>query len=252
MTRAVKEITQRLLTKAGIRAGQRILDVGCGGGALTFIAAEMLAGTGTIVGIDRDTKPLAIAEEKRRALNLHNVSFIEGDLIPARIASHERFDVVMGRRVLMYQPDTVAAVKQVASVLKPGGILAFQEHDANNATDLAIHRPLHARARQWIWETVRHEGGDTAIGLNLHHVLRSAGLGDIEVRAEANLLISEVETHIPDIFEVMVDRIMAADVATREELQPEVTIKALKREHHLATQSSIWDMAFLGWARVPD
>jgi ubiquinone/menaquinone biosynthesis C-methylase UbiE len=145
----VATMTERLLADAGLRAGMRVLDVGCGRGDVTFLAAGLVGATGQVVGMDRDAGALEQARERARQQGLSNVTFVEGDLhaIPAEQGP---FDAVVGRRVLMYQPDAVAAVRGLAKALKPGGLMVFQEHDATGGPVSLTPLPLHAKVREWI------------------------------------------------------------------------------------------------------
>ena len=67
------------------------------------------------------------------------------------------FDAVVGRRVLMYQPDAKGALWMLSRVLRPGGLIIFQEHDATVGPVSLTLLPLQARVREWIWRTVQRE-----------------------------------------------------------------------------------------------
>jgi ubiquinone/menaquinone biosynthesis C-methylase UbiE len=50
----LRPITERLLRSAGIEPGMRVLDIGCGAGDVSMLAAELVGSTGSVVGIDRN------------------------------------------------------------------------------------------------------------------------------------------------------------------------------------------------------
>ena len=75
----VRGITERLLADAGIRAGMRVIDVGCGRGDVSFMVARLVGEQGQVQGVDRDARAVAMARERARELNLARVSFVEGD-----------------------------------------------------------------------------------------------------------------------------------------------------------------------------
>ena len=56
------------------------------------------------------------------------MKFVQADLGGA-LGDLGLFDAVVGRRVLMYQPDTIGTARNLASSLHPGGLIVFQEHD---------------------------------------------------------------------------------------------------------------------------
>ena len=111
-----------LLELIGSPAGLRILDVGCGDGAL----ATALAGRGAnMTGVDADSRMLAAGRARAGAMGLA-VAFVEGDVgaLPFPDAS---FDVVVAVTVLCFVPDTQHAVREMARVLRPGGRLVIGE-----------------------------------------------------------------------------------------------------------------------------
>jgi len=60
----LRPITERLLRSAGINAGVRVLDSGCGAGDVSMLAAELVGPGGSVVGIDRSQEVLKVARER--------------------------------------------------------------------------------------------------------------------------------------------------------------------------------------------
>lgn len=116
---------QRLYNRVGLVRADRVLDVGCGTGAVTLDIAESTRGH--VVGIDIDDAKL---EEARRLLEVApNLEFQTADVqdLPFPDGS---FDLVTLNIVLVYVPDKQLAVKEMARVLRPGGhVLATMEPD---------------------------------------------------------------------------------------------------------------------------
>ena len=123
--RLIGPITRRWLVEAGIRSGMRVLDVGSGVGDVALLAAELVGPTGEVIGTDRVDAALTIAAERAAAHLVTNVRFLECD--PAEMTFDEPFDAVIGRYVLMYQPDPAAMVRRLVTHLRPGGVLMFHE-----------------------------------------------------------------------------------------------------------------------------
>ncbi|AUX34739.1 MULTISPECIES: class I SAM-dependent methyltransferase [Sorangium] len=246
----VGEMTDRLLADAGLGAGMRVLDVGCGAGDVSFRIAQLVGGQGQVVGIDRDARPLAAARDRARELGLPNVTFAEGDL-GALAPEHGLFDAVVGRRVLMYQPDPAAAVKGLSRALRPGGLVVFQEHDATMVPASLKPLPLHERAHQWMWRTVEREGADIHIGFHLAAVLEQAGLDVVRVRAEAIVQTPRAHHRTAAIIRAMLPRIVQQGVATEAEIDVDTLEERLAEERTKANATYVSDMVFGAWARKP-
>jgi arsenite methyltransferase len=103
-----------------ILEGEVVLDVGCGAGVDTLIAAMMVGPKGRVVGIDLIPEMLDRAKENLRKASLNNVIFQEasGEDLPFSDAS---FDVVISNGVFNLIPDKKKALKEVLRVLKPFG-----------------------------------------------------------------------------------------------------------------------------------
>ncbi|MFH8562403.1 class I SAM-dependent methyltransferase [Streptomyces sp. NPDC017988] len=112
-----------LFAAAGITAGHRVLDVGCGTGRTTRLAARQ-AHAGRVVGSDLSAPMLARARRDALAEGLDNVTFEQGD---AQVHPFPAggFDVVISRGGVMFFADLVAAFAHLRAALAPGGRLAF-------------------------------------------------------------------------------------------------------------------------------
>ena len=192
------EMTERLLADAGVTAGMRVLDVGCGRGDVTLMAARRVGPAGSVLGVDRDPQPLAVARSRARDLGLSNVAFAEADLaaegeVGGEVGGVGPFDAVVGRRVLMYLPDPVGVLRQVTRLLRPGGLVVVQEHDATMTPASRVPLPLHGRVHDWIWRTVEREGANPHVGFDLRSLCRASGLAVAGLRAEAVVQTPETE-----------------------------------------------------------
>jgi SAM-dependent methyltransferase len=119
-----------------IRKGDAVLDVGCGAGVDSFVAAVMVGPKGRVVGIDLTSEMLETAKENLRKVSLENVTFQQGSAedLPFPEAS---FDVVISNGVFNLVPDKARALKEVFRVLKPHGrfMLADQVLTAAKSSD---------------------------------------------------------------------------------------------------------------------
>ncbi|XXY50853.1 methyltransferase domain-containing protein [Sorangium sp. So ce269] len=250
MANIVDDMTRRLLSDAGITAGMRVLDVGCGRGDVSLMISRLVGEQGQVLGLDRDVSPVAAARERARELGLSNVAFAEGDL-GEPLPEHGLFDAAVGRRVLMYQRDPVVALRGLARAVRPGGLVVFQENDASIGPVSSQPLPLHDRVRGWIWRTVEREGANLHMGFDLASVLERAGLTVEHVRAEA--IVQTPRTHFPTglIVRAMLARIVQQGVASAEEIEVDTLEQRLAEELQQANATYVGEMVFGAWARKP-
>lgn len=105
-----------------LESGQRVVDVGCGAGLDSLIAAYMVGPQGQVIGVDMTLAMLEKARLSATVAGLTNVEFREG-YAEALPAPEGWADVVISNGALNLMPDKVAALAEMARVLKPGGRL---------------------------------------------------------------------------------------------------------------------------------
>ncbi len=164
--------TTQLLRNAGLAPGMRVLDVGCGMGDVSLIAAELVAPGGAVVAVDRDPTVLERARARSAELNA-GITFVPADL--HHLPDLGAFDAVVGRLVLMYAPDPVVLLRDLVRQVRPGGIVAFQEIDLT--TPIAWpESALYAHMFRWMVDAFHAAGADPRMGLKLFATYRAAGL----------------------------------------------------------------------------
>ncbi|ACY16910.1 methyltransferase domain-containing protein [Haliangium ochraceum] len=246
----MSEMMARLLRDAGIGAGMRVLDVGCGHGRVSRMIAALVGEGGAVIGLDRDAGAVDTARAAMRASGIANAEFVCGDLcaLPAGLGD---FDAIVGRRVLMYQRDRVAALRSLVSVLRPGGLAVFQEVDGTMVPASSAPCPLHEQVHRWIWQTVESEGATTSMGLELPGALAEVGLMVEDLRAEAVVQTAERRHNTAEIVRAILPRIVASGAATAAEVDADTLDERLAEELHGQRASFIGDMVFGVWARKP-
>jgi 2-polyprenyl-3-methyl-5-hydroxy-6-metoxy-1,4-benzoquinol methylase len=174
--------TRQLFQEAGIRAGMRVLDVGCGSGDVAFLAGDLVGLSGQVVGVDSERRAVDWAIARAHSRGTSNVSFVEGD--PAEMEFDQEFDAIVGRLVLMYYPDPVDTIRKLMRHVRPEGLIVFQELDMANARSLPV-APLFERSLTWIKQTLSATGARIQLGLELYPVFLAAGLPGPSMRVDA-------------------------------------------------------------------
>jgi len=122
LDRQLDPIGRAAMQKAGLRAGDLVLDVGCGCGETTIEIAGRVA-PGRVVGLDAAAMLLDEARAAARARGAANAAFVQAD--GQTWSSSEPFDVLFSRFGVMFFEDPEAAFANLRRALKRGGRLAF-------------------------------------------------------------------------------------------------------------------------------
>lgn len=161
-----------------LRAGQDLLDVGCGPGTITADLALLVA-PGQVVGLDAAPEAVAQAEEHGRTRGLENLRFEVGDLFAVGCPDAS-FDVVHLHQVLQHLADPVAALVELRRVLRPGGVLAARDSDYG-AFSWAPADPVLDRWRALYLEVTARNGHDARVGPRLLSLAHQAGFAEVTV-----------------------------------------------------------------------
>jgi len=120
------QVRDRVVHKAGLGRGSRVLDLGCGLGFLSLEAARIVGPQGLVFAVD--SSPGALEELARRAEKLghDNLRTLQADI--ARLPlEDETVDAVIARSVLSYLRDREGVLREAQRVLRPGGIISIFE-----------------------------------------------------------------------------------------------------------------------------
>lgn len=113
--------------------GEDVLDLGCGAGLDSLVAAQMVGPEGSVTGIDMTPEMLAKARAGAEALGLEHVRFVDGEAERLPFADGS-FDVVISNGVIDLIPDKDAVFSQLHRVLRPGGRVQL--------ADVTIQQPV--------------------------------------------------------------------------------------------------------------
>ncbi len=110
---------KKMIQMMHLRGDEKVLDLACGTGDITFAEAEKLP-SGHAVGLDLTQGMLKLAEQKRQQLNVQNVSYHRADIMHMPYPDNS-FDVITGGYALRNVPNLKGAIEEIKRVLKPGG-----------------------------------------------------------------------------------------------------------------------------------
>jgi SAM-dependent methyltransferase len=142
--RRFEPVVDQVIARAQLKAGERVLDLGTGTGAVAARAAHAVGPDGLVVGVDISADMLRAAEQRVAAQGLRRVSFREGraEALPAETAS---FDVVLASLSLMYVIDRAAAARELARALRPQGRLIAAVWAEPEACDIVLFQQTAGR-----------------------------------------------------------------------------------------------------------
>ena len=115
-------VSEALLALSAPRAGERVLDIGCGCGASTLEFARAVGPAGRVTALDISGPMLAEAEARARAAGIANVDWRQAD---AATAALDGFDLLVSNFGLMFFGDPVAAFANLRRAASPGARMAF-------------------------------------------------------------------------------------------------------------------------------
>jgi len=127
-----------------INQGEQVLDIGCGAGVDTILAAIIVGPKGSVIGVDIVSEMIARAENNLQMMELDNVKFqkVSGENLPF---SDDTFDVVTSNGVINLIPDKETAMSEIIRVLKPAGRLMVADQIAAGS----VQKDIKARLANW-------------------------------------------------------------------------------------------------------
>lgn len=216
--------------------GASLVDVGSGPGSITIDFARRL-GVEHVLGIDGAETAVLVARESAEAAGL-DVRFEQGDLYALPLAD-DSVDIAHAHQVLQHIGDPVGALREMARVVRPGGVVAARDQDA---AGVLIH-PLSPELARWLELSVSiplANGGEARAGRRLLQWAHAAGLED--VTATASTWLFTADTDGPWWGALWAERVVSstfADDAVRH---------GLATREELAAMSEAWR----AWAAHPD
>ena len=167
--------------KIGIKPGERVVDLGCGPGGVLNLLAKRVGPTGSVIGIERDAHFASLARRYAAEHALSQVVVREGDAYDTGLP-RASFDGAHMRLLLVNLPEPERIVREMVSLVRPGGWVASFEADL---LSLVCDPPN----PEWtcLLEAYKAysaaQGIDLCVGRRTHRLFRAAGVVDIHVDA---------------------------------------------------------------------
>jgi len=224
-------LTRRLCEDAGMSAGMKVLEVGCGAGDVTLQLAKLVGPGGHVVGVDSNPAILEIASKRAQVAGLQNVSFMSGDILT--ITLDDNFDAVVGRLILVHVQDKVALLRRVSAQVRPGGLVVFQEPDHTHPIATEPRAQLFEQTWNWWLEATRRAGLERQMGLKLYGLFLDAGLPPPEMRLERVMGGGPNwggYDHLASLVRGLLPLIVQGGIATAEEVAIDTLAQRLREE----------------------
>lgn len=241
--------TEGVLRQAGLVPGMRVLDIGCGVGDVSLIAARLIGPGGAVVGIDRAPEALAVAQRRLHAAGMHWARFEQTDIDDAGTLG--TFDALIGRFILVHLHEPSAVLARLLKVLSPGAPVAFLEMDISSAT-ITPPMPLFDRCIGWIIDLYRRSGGDPDMGSRLYGVFRAAGLSpamSATCRVEGGPDATGYD-YLADTLRNLVPSLQALGVVTADEIGIDTLSARLRAEARAGDHCVVFPRLIGAWAKV--
>lgn len=173
------------LVLAELKEGEKVLDLGSGGGIDVLMASKYVGESGKVYGLDMTDEMLRLANHNKEKMGVKNVEFLKGYIEEIPLPD-DSIDIIISNCVINLVEDKGKALKEVARVLRPGGRIAIA--DIVQIKDVPME--IKTMAESWVgciagtikideYEKVLKEVGFKEIKIEPIHVYTEALIKDI-------------------------------------------------------------------------
>jgi ubiquinone/menaquinone biosynthesis C-methylase UbiE len=250
----LQQWSEQFFLSAGLEPGMRVLDLGCGMGDVSLLAAKLVGPSGHVTGIDRDRVVIEKARKRIRDEGRdRQMEFLHADLFS--LQADRSFDAVVGRYVLLYQPDPVAAIRHAAKQVRPEGLIVFHEMDMANRIRCYPDGTLFAEIYALIAETFRRSGAWPDLGLQLTRLFLDAGLPWPTIKAEVPVEGepgSFIYRWLTETLRSLLPRIEEYGLNSADSLQIDTLVTRMEAEARIRQTQLIGPLQFGAWTKNPN
>lgn len=227
---------KELLDRVTLGPGTRVLDVACGTGIVARVAADRLAGTGSVTGVDMNPAMIEVGTRVAAKEGLQ-IDWKVGKVESLPFADRS-FDLVTIQQGLQFFPDQPAALRECLRVLVPGGTLAVGIW--SSLEKQGIQQPYSEAIERVTGSASMHASYGTVTGESLHEMISGAGFADVSIEeVTIDLAYDDAGTFVVRMVEGT-----SAGVPTmhgRSDEERAALADAVAREMALALESSTVD-----------
>jgi SAM-dependent methyltransferase len=222
----LEESTRWMLDRINFEPGFRAVDVGCGPIGITNLLSERVGTNGVVIGVERELRFFDMAREEQKKRGLKNVQLVNADAMKTGLDKNS-YDFVHERLVLINIPlaSRETILKEMLSILKPGGTIAIQEFDFVSFACDPEHPSWNILFKTWCDAFHAAGGGNLFIGRSLARMLRSAGAENVRIHAHANL---------PGVGEYQRTHLLSLIESTHDLMLNSGRLNAAELEEHMA------------------
>ena len=213
--------TRALFERVGLGRDMRCLDLGCGGGEVTFELANLVGRGGHVTGIDMDEVKLEAARAAANERRLANVEFRAANVNEWREAA--AYDVVYSRFLLQHLSRPADLVQRMWAAVAPGGALVVEDADFEAMFSEPPNAGFDFFRTQYPPLLERH-GGDPLAGRKLYRYFRAAGIADpVQTISQLVDAAGEAKTLVLTTLEAIAGGILAEGLASQDEIDAALT-----------------------------
>ena len=217
LSRVMRPTTLSLFQRVGVCPGMVCLDVGCGGGDVSFDIARLVGPAGRVVGVDIDEIKIEIARGEAVAQQIANIEFRFANI--DEIEPEAEFDFAYSRFVLSHLRDPATALAKIRRAIRPGGIVVVADTDFRGQF-CDPDSPALWRFVDLFTQTLKHRGGDANIGPRLPRLLSENGFEGVQINVvQAAGLDGDVKLLTPLTMENIAGAVLAEGLASRAEIE---------------------------------
>ena len=239
-------LTERVLDKAGMRAGMTVLDAGCGPCEVMRLMNRRVGTSGHVTGVDIDAEVGAFGLERLNAEEEGNFAFHSSDLTAGEAVPGAPFDMIYCRFFLLHMDNPVDMVRKLTAMLKPGGTLIAMDY-VLNTMQVAPDEPTLQRGIKLLQDVFAGMGRPLDCGVRLAEYFSQAGLpmisgSDVEGMLEISGTRPSMLSSVLESLSVPAAKLNLCSEDDMKKLTSDIRDVAAKGEHvfHWPTVTAVW------------